>query len=117
MDNSLRYKDFIGTVQYSANDRVFHGKIAFITDLVTFEGSSVCELEAAFQEAVDDYIELCAVAGKKHEKSFAGTFNVRIKPELHRQAALQSLQKGISLNQLIVDAISQYVAINGQMRK
>ena len=109
MENVLRYQDFVGTVQYNATDKLFHGKLAFITDLVTFEGSSVAELEAAFVEAVDDYMELCEQVGKKPEKTFAGSFNIRMKPELHRQAAIASLEKGISLNQLVVDAVSRYV--------
>ena len=109
MENVLRYQDFVGTVQYNADDRIFHGKLAFINDLVTFEGSSVTELETAFREAVEDYTELCEQIGKQPEKSFAGSFNVRIKPELHRQAAIASLEKGISLNQLVVDALSRYV--------
>lgn len=109
MENVLRYQDFVGKVQYNANDKVFHGKLAFITDLITFEGSSVTELETAFVEAVDDYIDLCEQAGKKPEKSFAGSFNIRMNPELHRQAAIVSLEKGLSLNQLVVDAVSRYV--------
>ena len=109
VENVLRYQDFVGTVQYNANDKVFHGKLAFITDLVTFEGSSVTELEDAFIEAVDDYVELCEQVGKKPEKSFAGSFNIRMKPELHRQAAIVSMEKGLSLNQLVIDAVSRYV--------
>ena len=109
MDNILKYKDFTGSVHYNAEDRVLHGKIEFITDLVTFEADSVSELEAAFIEAVDDYMELCQLAGKQPEKAFAGVFNVRIKPELHRQAAIASLEKGMSLNQLVSEAVTRYV--------
>ena len=109
MENVLRYKDFIGTVEFNADDKVFHGKLAFITDLVTFEGASVTELESAFVEAVDDYLALCQSVGKKPEKSFAGSFNIRMKPELHRQAAIVSLEKGVSLNQLVVEALQKYV--------
>ena len=110
MENVMKYKDMVGSVRFSAADRVFHGKIEFIADLVTFEGNSVDELEKAFMEAVDDYIELCHELGKQPEKGFAGTFNVRMKPELHRKAAIRSLEKGMSLNQLVSEAVSQYVA-------
>ncbi len=109
MENILEYKEFTGSVQYNAEDRVLHGKIEFITDLVTFEAASVSELETAFREAVDDYLELCQLAGKQPEKAFPGVFNVRMKPELHRQAAITSLEKGISLNQLVNEAVTQYV--------
>ncbi len=107
MENVMKYKDFAGSVQYSATDKVFHGKIEFIADLVTFEGTSVAELEQAFGEAVDDYLELCAAVGKDPQKSFKGTFNVRIKPELHRKAAMVSIERGISLNKLVEESLEK----------
>jgi predicted HicB family RNase H-like nuclease len=109
MENVLTYKEFVGSVKLNTADKVFHGKIEFITDLVTFEGSSVNELEAAFKEAVEDYLELCQMVGKKPLKSFKGSFNVRINPELHRKAALISLEKGVSLNQLVEEALLKCV--------
>ncbi len=109
MENVMKYKDYVGSVQYNAEDRVFHGKLELITDLVTYEGTSVDELETAFKEAVDEYVEFCQEMGKQPEKHFGGTFNVRMKPELHRQASLVSLEKGLSLNQLVVEAVANYV--------
>ena len=109
MENMMKYNDFVGTVQYSAEDRVFYGKLELITDLVTYEGISVDELEASFKEAVEEYVEFCKEVGKEPEKNFGGSFNVRMKPELHRRAAFASLEKGLSLNQLVVDALTKYV--------
>jgi predicted HicB family RNase H-like nuclease len=109
MKNILKYKDFTGSVQYNAEDRVFHGKIEFITDLVTFEGTSVDELEKAFAEAVADYPALCQIAGKQPERAFVGSFNIRMKPDLHRKAAITSLERGISLNQLVTETVTRYV--------
>ena len=36
MKNILKYKEFIGSVNYSPEDRVFFGKLEGIDDLVTF---------------------------------------------------------------------------------
>ena len=58
-DNMLKYKDFYGSVEYSANDECFFGKIIGTADLVTFEGESVLMLKKAFNEAVEDYLALC----------------------------------------------------------
>ncbi len=58
MPDKLKYKNFIGTVKFSADDDVFYGKIEGINDLVTFEGTTANELKTAFKEAVDDYLEL-----------------------------------------------------------
>jgi predicted HicB family RNase H-like nuclease len=48
------------------------GKLEGIDDLVSFEGGSVAELEAAFREAVDDCKALCsqdAVEREARERS------------------------------------------------
>ncbi len=52
----ITYKGFYGSVNYSAADEVFYGKIEGVTDLVTFEGKSVIALQSAFQESVDTYV-------------------------------------------------------------
>lgn len=67
--NIMNYKDFIGSINYSTEDRIFFGKIEFINDSITFEGSNADELEATFHEAVDDYIELCKLNGKEPKKA------------------------------------------------
>ena len=65
MKDVLSYKGFIGSVHFNAKDRVFHGKIEGVDDLVTFEGKSVDELIKAFHEEVDDYIDLCKEQNKE----------------------------------------------------
>ena len=58
MIDNLTYKNFIGSVHFSEKDEVFHGKLMDINDLVTYEGTSIPELKKAFEEAVEDYLEL-----------------------------------------------------------
>jgi predicted HicB family RNase H-like nuclease len=108
-DNMLNYKDFYGSVEYSNDDECFFGKILGITDLVTFEGDSVATLKNAFTEAVEDYIVLCGEAGKEPKKTYKGSFNVRIPPELHREATAMANSKGLSLNALVEKAINDLV--------
>ena len=57
MKNVLKYKGYIGSVFFSEEDGVYHGKVEFIRDLVNYEASEVDALEASFHEAVDDYLE------------------------------------------------------------
>jgi predicted HicB family RNase H-like nuclease len=105
MTDRIKYKDFIGSVHFSAEDEIFYGRIEGINDLITFEGSTVSKLKAAFKEAVVDYIELCDEVGKEIFKSFKGSFNVRVNPELHSKAFEHALIEGKSLNQFIKEAI------------
>ena len=109
MSNMLSYKGYFGSVQFSEEDRVFHGKMEFIRSLVNYEGTNVDELETAFREAVDDYLELCQDQGKKPDQPFKGSFNVRTGTDLHRQAALYAQQNGLNLNKVVVEALKNFL--------
>ncbi len=61
----LEYRGYFGSVAYSDEDGVLHGRLEFIRDLVTYEGKDVKGLKTAFQEAVDDYLELCEAEARK----------------------------------------------------
>ena len=110
MKDILKYQDFLASVQFSTEDEVFYGKILGIDDSVTFEGDSVAKLKKAFKEAVSDYIDICEEIGKDPHRSYKGTFNVRIRPELHKKAVISSLEQGKSLNQFVEEAISNYLS-------
>jgi predicted HicB family RNase H-like nuclease len=109
MSNIMRFKGYAGTVEYSAEDKLFFGEIAFINDTVLFEGETVKELETNFKEAVNHYIETCKKAGKEPQKAFKGLFPARINPEIHKKAALVALQRKISLNKLVELAIEHEI--------
>jgi predicted HicB family RNase H-like nuclease len=108
-DNYLHYKDYIGSVEFSEVDAVFHGKVVGVKSLISFEGDSVSAIIEDFHNAIDEYLEFCAETGKQPEKPFKGSFNVRIGTDLHRKAALAAFARGISLNTLVEDAIKQTV--------
>jgi len=106
----IEYKDYLGTVEFSPDDLVFHGKIHGINDLVTFEAGNVDELLSAFHEAVDDYLDMCQRYGKNPEKSYSGQFNVRIDSSLHKKLSLYAAKEGITLNQCVSRALAEYCA-------
>ncbi|MFL5754387.1 MAG: type II toxin-antitoxin system HicB family antitoxin [Bacteroidia bacterium] len=114
MNDVLTYKGYTGTVEFNAADQVLHGKVAGINDLVTYEGDSIKQLYRGFKEAVDDYLETCNKLGKEPEKVYKGIFNVRINPELHKQAALLALKSRITMNDFVHYAISLAVNMDGK---
>lgn len=109
MKNTLNYKGFLGSVSFSEEDNVLYGKIECTDDLILYEGNSVTDIKNAFKEAVDDYIEICKQTNKPCKKSFKGSFNVRLKPDIHKRAAMLATIKGISLNQLVQKAIEREI--------
>jgi len=56
--NIMTYKGYAAQIEYDAEDRIFIGRLAGITDIVTFHGESVRELEEEFQSAVDHYLDI-----------------------------------------------------------
>jgi predicted HicB family RNase H-like nuclease len=108
--NTLKYKGYVGSVGYSEPDKVFFGKIEGIDGLVNYEGESVQELTAAFHEAVEHYLIFCEEHGVKPEKSYTGTFNVRIAPSTHRDIANRAAEAGISINAFVKNALREAVS-------
>lgn len=106
MSNVIEHKGYLGSVEFSSEDGVFFGKILGLNDLVTFEGESVSELKTSFIEAVEDYLETCKEIGKAPEKTYKGTFNVRVPSEIHKQAVLQATTKNMTLNEFVKFALS-----------
>jgi predicted HicB family RNase H-like nuclease len=111
MNDTLTYRGYIGSVHYSADDNVFFGKVEGINDLITFEGGTVQELKDAFHYAVDEHVKDCTREGIAVEKSYGGSFNVRITPNLHRRAALAAKMHGTTLNAFVKEAIEKRLAV------
>lgn len=63
MINALKYRGYVGSSEYSTKDEVFHGKIEGIDGLVTFEANNSKDMQKAFEESVDSYIEFCQEKG------------------------------------------------------
>ena len=109
MNNTMEYKGYIGSVEFSEEDALFYGKVLGIRALISYEGTNAAELVADFHGAVDDYLEVCAQSGTEPEKAYKGSFNVRISPELHKQAAVAAMARNISLNSFVEASIAQAV--------
>ena len=101
MSSTIEYKDYIGSVEYSNEDKCFFGKIEMIDDLVTFEATNVDELETNFKNCVDEYLATCSQLQREPQKAYKGVFNIRIEPKLHKKIYKEALKAGISLNAFI----------------
>ena len=110
MKDTLTYKGFIGSVHYASEDRVFYGKVEGVNDLISFEGSTVQDLEEGFKYMVDEHIKDCTRQEIPLEKSYKGNLNIRLSPDLHKKAVYNATLKGVSLNQYINDAIKKDLA-------
>lgn len=65
MNSSIHYRGYVGNVEFSEEDMVFHGKVVGVKDLISFEGDSVSDLTEDFHNAVNEYLDFCEQNGKK----------------------------------------------------
>ena len=94
-------KNYDAVVKFDEQASLFHGEVVNTRDVITFQGTSVKELEKAFRESVEDYLAFCAERAEEPEKPYSGKFVVRVEPQLHREIAIRAAQKGMSLNRYV----------------
>ena len=105
MNNTIQYKGYVGSVEFSEEDGIFFGKVMGIRSLISYEGETAKELLADFHGAVDDYLETCKAEGKEPEVAFKGSFNIRISPELHKKIFIYTTERQMSMNKYIEETL------------
>ena len=66
----MAYKGYTGSIEFSAEDNVYFGKIIGIRSLISYEGETAKELLEDFHGAVDDYLALCKENGIVPETAY-----------------------------------------------
>lgn len=101
----IEYKGYTGVIDFDPELRLFAGHIVDLRDEIYFEGDSVESLEASLRRAVDHYLEVCEQRGEEPERPFSGKLNLRLGPDLHRDAAVAASAEGESLNRWLVRVV------------
>ncbi|MCG8531286.1 MAG: type II toxin-antitoxin system HicB family antitoxin [Desulfovibrionales bacterium] len=101
----LEYKGYYGFVKIDTEAHIFHGEVVNTNDVITFQGKSVDELEKAFIDSIEDYLEWCREDGIVPEKPYSGKFNLRISPELHKNVAISAKMLNMSINKFVEKAV------------
>ena len=107
---TLEHNGYQGSIEVDVGTDLLFGKILFVNDLVTYEAKTVSALRKEFQAAVDDYLVTCQQLGRDPQQPCGGVFNVRVRPALHRAAAVRAHKDGVKLNAVVVSALEQYLA-------
>lgn len=102
----MMHKGYAARIEFDADDHVFVGRLAGITDIVTFHGVTVEELETAFKEAVDHYLAVSDKTGIPPQKPYSGKLMLRVPPEVHAHAAMMAEARGKSLNQWAAEVLA-----------
>jgi predicted HicB family RNase H-like nuclease len=102
----LTHKGYHGKVEFDEEAGLFHGEIVDLRDVVTFQGKSVAELEQAFRDSIDDYLDFCRQRGEEPDKPFTGRLMLRLPTEVHRKVYVRAKKAGKSLNEYISEKLA-----------
>lgn len=103
----MKYKGYEAVIEYDEIDRLFFGRVINTRDIISFDGTTVDELQQSFEAVIDEYLEDCQREGKEPDKAFSGQFNLRISPELHRKISIEAKKRNISLNSFVEQALEK----------
>jgi len=96
----MKYKDYSAVIDYDEENRILHGRVIGIKDIINFYGTTPKELEKEFKNSINDYLAFCKEQNKKPEKTYPGEFllrttpdNLRLIDEARYRAGFKSINK------------------------
>jgi len=105
----MNYKKYEAAVHYSEDDQIFWGEVVNISSPTTilFEAENAKDLERAFHQSIDAYLDICQQKGKEPKKPMSGKFLLRINPQKHAKLSARVLSENTSINQWVSEAIDE----------
>ena len=104
--DTMTYKGYAARIEDSDEDGCFIGHIEGIDDVVGFHGESVAQLRAAFEEAVEDYLETCEKLNRAPQKPYSKNLMLRLPPDVHAAIATAAEVSGKSIEQWTTDTLA-----------
>lgn len=106
----MEYKGYRAVFEFDDDSDAFHGRVIGLRDVISFYADSVEGLKAEFAASVDDYLAFCEERGRDPSRTYSGTFNLRIDPELHRAVHMCAETLGKSINAYVEDTLAKSVS-------
>ena len=106
----IKYKGYIGVVDFDPEIDLFHGTVINTQDVITFYGASVTELREEMQKSLEVYFEVCDEQGKVPDKPFSGTLTIQTSPELYGRIALNAARRQLEINAYLQEVLEKAVS-------
>lgn len=103
MRNTMEYKGYYGSVEFSEEDKIFLGKVLGIQSLISYEGNNAIDLVQDFHDAVDDYLSRCKEEGRPPEIAYIREFQMNDAPKpVHRSTMKRLSDTEGKMNELAI---------------
>lgn len=105
MQETMNYKGYQGTIEYSLEDNVLHGRVLGIKSILSYEGNTLSELKKDFESLIDEYLEDCKNNNESPEKPYKQNIVINLEPDLQEKLYLYSTLH----NENIIDSIGKAI--------
>ena len=107
--NVIEYQGFHAKIEYDGERNLIVGRLLDTRSDLTFETAQVREVDPLFHKTLDDYLNQCKISGVDPHKSYNGSFNLRIPPDLMEELCSTASKRGITINRLVNLAVEAYL--------
>lgn len=108
--NTMTLHGLKAVVTFDESAGQFRGEFLGLNGGAEFYAKSVEGLKREGKASLETFLRVCEEEGIEPYRSFSGKFNVRIPEALHAEAVQVAAARGISLNDLVREAIAHEVA-------
>ena len=107
-DNTMQYKGYTASIEYSNDDECFVGQVLGIRHTIVFDGISVEEIRTRFEEMIDGYPEMCAELGQEPNKPVSEIM-IPVSPSLYAKIARKAEYDGVPVHIAMETALQKFV--------
>jgi len=107
---TIEYKGYVARIELDEDEKILHGRVINIGDVVTFEAPSAPQLLREFKRSMEDYFAFCKKRGEEPEKPFSGKFVLRVDPAVHRAIAVAADREAKSINKWAEETLARAAA-------
>lgn len=107
--SAMIYKGYSAVVEFDTHDRILVGHLAGVKQAGGFHADNAVDLELAFHEAVDHYLEICERREVDPVKPYSGKITLRVRPELHAAVAQAAELDHTSINKFVSGCLEDAV--------
>jgi predicted HicB family RNase H-like nuclease len=104
--NTLEIDGHKAVIQFDPEAGMFRGEFLGLNGGADFYADSVEGLRREGSISLRVFLDTCHAQGIEPFRSFSGKFNIRIPEALHAEAVQTAAARGISLNDLVREALT-----------
>ena len=109
---TIEYQGYVARIELDEDEKILHGRVINIGDVVTFESPSAPQLLREFKRSIEDYFAFCKKRGEQPEKPFSGKFVLRVDPAVHRAIAVAADREAKSINKWAEETLARAAAVS-----